>query len=487
MSRTRRTTDFAIPFLTVLSDAAAIEGAFLLAYVLRFHTSILDTLGFPREDMPGIAAYLQGSLFVVAAWLLLFNSRRMYAARRNVVLTDELVHVVKVVTLGMLIVMSAGFLYRGFSYSRAVVGLLWVFSILLVTAGRASVLALERASYRRGRNLQPAVIIGSDSLANQVYTRLHLHASFGFTIIGYFAERPATAEIELGHAPHLGTLAAAPAFFQDQNIQKVFIALRSQDHPALFDLITACEGLNIEFMMVPDVLELMTSQVRVRELEGIPFMRIKGIPLTAWGRIAKRAFDIAVSASLLLVASPLLLLVALLIKIDSRGSVFFGQRRVGLDGKEFTMHKFRTMVEGAEQMDRTAGVGVRTDPARGIGARNDPRRTTVGRFLRATSLDELPQLLDVLVGEMSLVGPRPERPHFVRELQEVVPKYLDRHRVKTGVTGWAQVNGLRGDTSIAERIKYDLYYVENWSLTFDIKILLRTLRVALRTHEEHDR
>ena len=151
------------------------------------------------------------------------------------------------------------------------------------------------------------------------------------------------------------------------------------------------------------------------------------------------------------------------------------------------MHKFRTMVVGAEQMDRTAGVGVRTDPARGIGARNDPRRTTVGRFLRATSLDELPQLLDVLVGEMSLVGPRPERPHFVRELQEVVPKYLDRHRVKTGVTGWAQVNGLRGDTSIAERIKYDLYYVENWSLTFDIKILLRTLRVALRTHEEHDR
>jgi exopolysaccharide biosynthesis polyprenyl glycosylphosphotransferase len=426
MSSTRRTTDFTIPFLTVLSDAAAVEGAFLLAYAVRFHTTILDSVGFPREDMPGIAAYLQGSLFVVATWLLLFHSRRMYSARRNVVLTDEFVNVVRVVTLGILIVMSAGFLYRGFSYSRAVVGLLWVFSILLVTAGRATVLALERASYRKGRNLQPAVIIGGDALANQVFTRLHLHGSFGFKIAGYFADHPAGIELELARAPHLGTLAAAPGFLQDQKIQKVFIALRSGDHPALFDLITACEGLNIEFMMVPDVLELMTSKVSVRELEGIPFLRIKGIPLTAWGRIAKRTFDFAVSASLLLVASPFLLLVALLIKLDSRGPVFFGQQRVGLDGKEFTMHKFRTMVVGAEEMDRTAGVGVRPDPARGIGARNDPRRTGVGRLLRATSLDELPQLFNVLVGDMSLVGPRPERPHFVRELQAVVPKYLDR-------------------------------------------------------------
>jgi len=387
----------------------------------------------------------------------------------------------------MLIVMSAGFLYRGFSYSRAVVGLLWGFSILLVTAGRASVLALERRAYRQGRHLQPAVILGSDSPANQVYTRLHLHASFGFRIIGYFAEQPARTGVELAQAPYLGNLAAAPEFLQDQNIQKVFIALRSVDHPALFECVTACEGLNIEFMMVPDVLELMTSQVSVRELEGIPFMRIKGIPLTAWGRIAKRTFDIAVAVTLLLATSPLVLLAALLIRLDSRGPVFFGQRRVGMDGKEFTMRKFRTMVVGAEEMDRTAGVEVSTDTTRGIGARNDPRRTRVGRFLRATSLDELPQLFNVLVGDMSLVGPRPERPHFVRELQEVVPKYLDRHRVKTGVTGWAQVNGLRGDTSIAERIKYDLYYIENWSLTFDIKILLRTLRVALSTREEHDR
>ncbi len=487
MDSMRRTTDFTIPLLTVLSDAFAVEGAFLLAYAIRFHTLILDSIGFPREDMPGLAAYFQGSLFVVAAWLLLFHSRRMYAARRNVVLTDEFVSVIKVVTLGMLIVMSAGFLYRGFSYSRAVVVLLWVFSILLVLAGRAGILAFERASYRRGHNLQPAVIIGREGVASEIYSRLHLHTSFGYRIDGYFSDGPASAGVALAAARHLGSLAGAPGYLRERNVQKAFIALRAQDHPALFELIAACEGLTVEFMMVPDVLELMTSQVRVKELEGIPFLRIKGIPLTAWGRITKRVFDVAVSASLLVLGSPLLVLLAILIKLDSRGPVFFGQPRVGMDGKEFTMHKFRTMVEGAEKMDRAAGVGVSADPGRGIGARGDPRRTRIGRILRATSLDELPQLLNVLMGEMSLVGPRPERPHFVKELQEVVPKYLDRHRVKTGMTGWAQVNGLRGNTSIAERIKYDLYYVENWSLSFDIRILLRTLRVALSAHEEHDR
>lgn len=255
----------------------------------------------------------------------------------------------------------------------------------------------------------------------------------------------------------------------------------------LFDLIAACEGFNIEFMMVPDVLELLTSQVRVRELEGIPFLRVKGIPLTVWGRITKRAFDLAVSSVLLLLLSPLLLIISAIIKLDSRGPVLYRQQRIGLDGHEFTIYKFRSMVTGAETFDQMSGVKVQPDPARGIGAKNDLRRTRSGRFLRATSLDELPQLLNVIRGEMSLVGPRPERPHFVEELQEMVPKYLDRHRVKSGVTGWAQVNGLRGDTSIAERIKYDLYYIENWSLGFDIRILLRTVRAALTFREASDR
>jgi len=168
-----------------------------------------------------------------------------------------------------------------------------------------------------------------------------------------------------------------------------------------------------------------------------------------------------------------MLLIAVLIRLDSPGPVFFRQKRVGLDGREFSMLKFRSMVADAHHRDREAGLGMK----------NDPRRTRIGRILRATSLDELPQLFNVLKGEMSLVGPRPERTHAVESFQESVPKYLDRHRVKTGMTGWAQVNGLRGDTSIADRIKYDLYYIENWSLAFDVKILIRTLRAAISTRE----
>jgi exopolysaccharide biosynthesis polyprenyl glycosylphosphotransferase len=397
----------------------------------------------------------------------------MYSARRNATLADEFVNVVKVVSLGMLVVMSGTFFYRDFSYSRVVFGLLWANSIVFVFAGRAAINAYERALYRRGKHRQEAIIIGNDSLASQVYTKLDKHPSFGFEIIGYVADTPAPPDLPLSQASYLGTLADAPGVIERHHIQLAFIAVQSRDHPALFDVIGRCEGVNIEFMMVPDVLEVLTSDVKVRELEGIPFLKIKSVPFTTWGRISKRGMDVVMASSLLVFLSPLLAAVAVLVKIDSRGPVLFRQKRVGLDGKEFTMYKFRSMRVGAEHFDREAGLGV-TD---------DPRRTRIGKTLRRTSLDEFPQLINVLKGDMSLVGPRPERSHFVQEFQAYVPKYLDRHRVKAGVTGWAQVNGLRGDTSIAERIRFDLYYIENWSLTFDLKILMRTLRAAIHPGE----
>jgi len=464
-----RRGDFLISLLSVVFDSAAIVLSFLFSYWLRSRSGLFDRLGFIGADAPEISVYLLGSLFIVPVWLILFQSRKMYGPRRSVTVADEIINVVKVVTLGMLIVMSAAFFYRAFSYSRVVFGLLWVTSICSLSVGRIIVLGIERSLYRRGKNLQPALLIGSDDLANRVYTRLHGHPSFGFQITGYFADAKAHPGVELSRCPFLGPIAEAGAHIRREGIELVFLAAESKYHERVADLVTDCEGMNVEFMMVPDVLDLLASQVKVRELEGIPFLRVKSIPISVWGSILKRTIDLVAAAALLILLSPIWLALLLLIYLTSRGPVFFRQERVGLDGRRFTMYKFRSMKQAAEE--ETGPVWTK---------KHDPRRTRLGVFMRKTSLDELPQLFNVLQGDMSLVGPRPERPYFVEQFRTLVPKYVDRHRVKAGMTGWAQVNGLRGDTSLEERIKYDLYYIENWSLGFDTKILLRTLGTALR-------
>jgi len=460
MARSRH-KDLLIPFLGVLFDAIAIECAFLASYVIRFDTTLLKFLPL-NEDIPPLDAYLVSSLVVIPVWLLLFQSRKMYGARRNINRTEEVINVFKVVTFGMLIVMSAAFFYREFSYSRVVFVLLWFTSIVFISLGRLIVLKIETSRYRRGHELRNAIVIGNNEMAKKVFDKLHLHPALGYKLIGYMADSESdelTSKIE-----YLGTFNDVQRVIVQRKVELAFIALNYDEHPKLYKLIQECEGMNVEFLMVPDVVEVMTSGVKVQEFEGIPFLRLKGLPMTTWGRILKRMFDIVVALLLLIILSPLFLLIALFIKLTSKGTVLYTQERVSLDGKKFTMLKFRSMRADAES--ETGPVWAKLD---------DHRTTPIGNFLRRTSLDELPQLFNVLKGEMSLVGPRPERPYFVEQFKGMIPKYLDRHRVKTGMTGWAQVNGLRGDSSLEERIKYDIYYIENWSFLFDLKILLRTI------------
>jgi exopolysaccharide biosynthesis polyprenyl glycosylphosphotransferase len=462
----RHQKDLLIPLLTVCSDVLAIEASFLFSYWLRFY-SPLTSLAPVTLGVPPLGAYIEGSLVVIPIWLFLFNSRKMYAARRNIYFSDEFFAIVRLVFIGMLIVMAAAFFYRAFSYSRLVFALLAFSGVLFIAFGRLVVLKFEQRWYARGKDLKQVIIVGTNLTAQRVFSSITANPSLGYRIAGYFGAEGDGGMAQRG-AQRLGSVDQVPEYIKREGVDIVLISLTYQEHPQLYELVRDCEGLNTEIMMVPDTLELMTSGVRVKELEGIPFIKLKGIPLSAWNTIVKRGFDLIFSSLVLLIASPFFAIVALLVKLSSKGPVFFLQERVGLDGKPFKLMKFRTMKENAEK--ETGPVWTRKD---------DPRRTAVGGFLRRFSIDELPQLINVFKGEMSIVGPRPERQHFVEQFRNEIPHYLDRHRVKTGMTGWAQVNGLRGNAPIEERTKYDVYYVENWSLVFDLKIILKTLRAVL--------
>jgi exopolysaccharide biosynthesis polyprenyl glycosylphosphotransferase len=458
--------DFLVPLLTVSADVIAIQAAFLSAYWLRFHSPLTAIL--PVElGIPSLDAYIVGSVLVTPAWLLLFHSRHMYASRRSIYFADEVFAIGRLVILGMLIVMSAAFFYRAFSYSRVVFVLLTLTSVAWFALLRYVVYKFEHFWYSRGHDLREVVIVGTNATARRVFDGICADSALGFRVTGFFSVNGLN-EMETAGIDWLGNLSHVPRYIRDHKVDIILVSLTYKDHPQLYELVRDCEGFNTEIMMVPDMLELMTSRVRIKELIGIPFIKIKAVPLTTWNLIVKRAFDIAASLLFLIVSSPVCAVISLLIKLDSKGPLFYRQERVGLDGKTFRLIKFRTMRADAEKESGPVWAH-----------RNDPRKTTVGGFLRRFSLDELPQFVNVLKGDMSIVGPRPERPHFVKQFRKEIPKYLDRHRVKTGMTGWAQVNGLRGNAPIDERTKYDVYYVENWSLVFDLKIILKTVSAVV--------
>ncbi len=271
---------------------------------------------------------------------------------------------------------------------------------------------------------------------------------------------------------YLGYYRDIPEKIKELGLEKILIALPSSEHDILYEVFKMCEGINIEFMYVPDFIDTITSRLKVEEVDGIPFMKLKAVPMNVWNRFLKRSFDILVSSFMLILFFPIMLLIAIIVKVTSKGPLFYKQERIGLDGQKFLMLKFRSMKIDAEQ----------TGPQ--MTTRNDTRYILVGKILRKYSLDEFPQFINVLIGNMSIVGPRPEREFFINTMKNSIQRYLERHRVKCGITGWAQVNGLRGtDTSMQTRIDYDIYYIENWSIAFDIKIIFKTIKEVLFSKE----
>ena len=448
--------------LTVFADALMASLALYVAYELRARIPFPTPLRLgPFRDYLALAAMQVGSLLVT------FFVFRLYHLRRGRSRIDLLYAVLSAVSISSL--SSTALAYLAYHSERELTrGLLlysWVLTIPLIALGRVLTSRVQRVV--RGRNPDRLLLIGTGDVAHMILQKTLQTPQLGFKVVG-FANGPASGgdsapSGDIAGVPILGPMAELPRILRDHDIHQVVIALPQASHEELLDLISVCEDARAEVRIFPDLFQIVASELSIDDLGGLPLLTVRDVALRGWKLSAKRAMDVIVSGIILVSISPLMLLIAILIKLESKGPVFYTQVRVGLDGKPFAMIKFRSMRTDAEK--ETGPVWATAD---------DPRKTRFGSFLRKTSLDEFPQFINVLLGDMSLVGPRPERPMFVEQFRQVVPRYMERHREKAGITGWAQVNGLRGETSIVERTKYDLYYIENWSLLFDLKIILRT-------------
>lgn len=466
MRKKSHSSEIIIPLITILSDIIAIESAFLLSYWLRFYSPLTEIFIVKDNVIPPLIGYITMSLMIIPFWLLIFQSRKMYRPRRTNFIFDELFLISRLSTFAIIFSFGLIFFYRDFPYSRLVFIFIWALSIILIMIGRYIVIKLEKNLYNKGIGLKTAVVIGSNEQAATVYENFIKHPYTGFKILGYLNDQDSYDKKLFADKNCLGGYEELAAVIKSHQIETVLLIMPSSQHEKLYDIMKMCEGENVEFLLMPDFLEIITSSVRVNEIDGIPFLRIKGIPMNIWNRILKRLFDILFASITLLVTSSLFIIIAVLIKLTSKGPVFYKQERLSMTGMKFQMLKFRSMIQNAEH--ETGAV---------FTTKHDPRNTPIGNTLRKYSLDELPQFINVIKGEMSIVGPRPEREYFINLMKDKIPKYLERHRIKCGITGWAQVNGLRGtDSPLEKRVEYDIYYIENWSLVFDLKIIFKTLR-----------
>ena len=452
--------------LQLVGDILATAAAVVLAYWLRFEFQVQPvTKGLPPFNM-----YLRLVPAVVLLYPLVFYFQGLYQRRRIRSRFDESMRVLVAVLLATVLLTAGLTFYRppDFTYSRLFLAIFAGVDTVLVGLTRW-VIGVTLARIRRsGGNLQRVLVVGAGDLGRKVVDRLQLHKEYGFLVVGFLDDDPGRQQRDIQGVPVLGTTEDLEKIITHERVDQVMIALPLEAHYRTVKLVRRAGQLLVDIKVVPDVLQYYVMRAGIEDLDGLPLINLTRIPLQGWNQIVKRAFDIFGSAMLLLVTSWLFPIIAWLIKREDGGPVFFSQVRTGLDGRSFRLFKFRSMRADAEGDGEAHWTRSR-----------DSRVTPIGDFLRRTNLDELPQLYNVLIGDMSLVGPRPEQPKFVERFRNRYPTYNARHRVRSGLTGWAQVNGLRGDTSIRQRVAHDLYYIENWSLGLDIKILWRTFRVAL--------
>lgn len=474
-----RLTRFLVVF-HVISDAVLGMAAFGLAYAVRFETGLIAA----PKGQPPFGQYLVLLPFIGILVPLAFNLQGAYRLRRTRTRVDDffsaLVGNVIVVVVGLLgtlyfqvyVAGPAAQAAGAYEVSRLVWTLHLALSVGLTCASRETVRLVMRRRIRAGLGVKRVLVAGAGELARQVADKILQHREFGYEIVGLVDDAAGGDTMGYRGLPLLGRIDDAGELIRQERIDQLYVALPLDQHVRMLDLIETANRDGIEVKVAPDLLHVIALRARLEDLDGVPIININDVPLQGFNNLVKRAIDVAAATAALAVLAVPFAFISAIIRLTSPGPVFYRQERMGLDRRPFFVLKFRSMHADAER--DTGPVWTRD---------NDPRRTPVGRVLRRFSLDELPQLWNVLRGEMSLVGPRPERPFFVERFRDRVPQYMLRHKVKSGLTGWAQVNGWRGDTSIEKRIEHDLYYIENWSVGLDFKILwLTVVRIFFHRH-----
>lgn len=450
------------PLWALMADITALFLSVVAAYFLRFDLliSMIST-----GDKPDFIAYLHALVLIIPVYVLFLKAYGLYGRLRAIRRVEEMFITAKAATFSTVILMAVTFFYRDFSYSRIYLVVLWLLSIVFLCAGRYFLIQWQYKRRLAHKDTIRVLVVGANRNARAVIRWAKNNAHYGHEVMGVLSKDPAHVTKHVEGVPILGEADQCEDFIDKLDPDHVILIEHDFSRERITGLVDLCEDRFIEFKIAADFYGLMASNVDVEYLSTVPLLGFKELPLDDfWNRTLKRTFDITVAGLMLVLGLPFWIMIVRAIKRADGGSIFYIQQRMGRDQKIFNLLKFRTMKPDAEK--ETGPVWAR---------QNDKRRTDVGEFLRRWNLDELPQLLNVLKGDMSLVGPRPERPHFIQQFRENLPRYMARHKIKSGLTGWAQVHGLRGNTSIRERLKYDLYYMENWSLLLDIEILFMTL------------
>ena len=446
----------------VLIDALVLALSYVLSWYCYVRLGVMNN--HPERGILPPATYMMALLYIVPGYLLLYYAFNLYASKRFQGRRLEFANILKANTVGFLVWLASLYMVRQVHFSRGMLCIFFVLNVTLETIVRNLIHYILSNMWKHGRNQKQILMVGYSRATEEYIDRIIANPEWGYLVRGILDDHVKAGTMYRG-IKVLGRINNLSVILPENKLDEIAITLSLKEYGCLEQIVAVCEKSGVHTKFIPDYNNIIPTIPYMEDLQGLPVIHIRHVPLTSvFNATIKRMVDICGALFGIILFSPLMLLTAALIKLTSPGPIIYSQERIGLHNRPFKMFKFRSM----EVQDPNKEKNQWTTP-------HDPRVTPVGRFIRKTSIDEMPQFFNILIGDMSLVGPRPERPLFVEKFKEEIPRYMIKHQVRPGLTGWAQVNGYRGDTSITKRIEHDLYYIENWSLGFDFKIMFLTI------------